>query len=361
MRCLSITLLFLATMLLAQVTCQLSGPSTCPCLKTSETVLRKENIRSYKIQKARVCQIVAIQFKTVRGLTFCSDPRKPWVKRAIEYVDKKKNANKTTARPKNSKSTTTELNTTSHWNRRDELGASSPEFINKGSGFSYCPCLKMSETVLHKDKIESYKIYEAGVCHIDAIEFKTVNGLSFCYDPQNLWVKRAMQFVDEKKAAATETTARPINSASKFKTESMLNTSSHWNRQDELGASSPEFINEGSRFSYCPCIKMSETVLHKENIESYKIYEAGVCHMDAIEFKTVNGLTFCANPQNLWVKRAMQFVDEKKAAATETTGRPINSASKFKTESTLITTSHWNGQDETTTSPELAEFAYMCL
>nr|AXJ20719.1 putative chemokine ligand 32b [Ctenopharyngodon idella] len=133
MRCVSITPL-LATMLLAQVTCQMPGPSTCLCLKTSEVVLRKENIRSYKIQKTSVCQIDAVQFKTVRGLTFCSDPRKLWVKRAIQYVDKKKNANKTTARPKNSTSTfktTTQLNTTSHWNRQDELGASSPKFINE--------------------------------------------------------------------------------------------------------------------------------------------------------------------------------------------------------------------------------------
>lgn len=57
----------------------------------------------------------------------------------------------------------------------------------------------------------------------------------------------------------------------------------------------------------------------------------------------------------------MQFVDEKKAAATEMTARPTNSASKFKTQSTHITTSHWNGQDETTTSSEIAEFAHICL
>nr|AXF84192.1 chemokine ligand 32b [Ctenopharyngodon idella] len=120
MRCVSITpLLFLATMLFAQVTCQMPGPSTCLCLKTSETVLRKENIRSYKIQKAGVCQIDAVQFKTVRGLSFCSDPRKPWVKRAIQYVDEKKKANKTTVRPIISTSTFKTTSTpkrTSHCN-----------------------------------------------------------------------------------------------------------------------------------------------------------------------------------------------------------------------------------------------------
>lgn len=86
--------------------------------------------------------------------------------------------------------------------------------------------------------------YRAKLLLLCNYRFKTVNGLTFCADPQNLWVKRAMQFVDEKKAAATETTARPINSASTFKTESTLITTSHWNRQDELGASSPEFINK---------------------------------------------------------------------------------------------------------------------
>ncbi|XDV47696.1 hypothetical protein PO909_017266 [Leuciscus waleckii] len=114
-----------------------------------------------------------------------------------------------------------------------------------------------------------------------------------------------------------------------------------------------------SGFSYCPCLKTSETVLRNENIKSYKIDKAGVCHIDAIVFKTVNRLTFCANPQNLWVKRVMQFVDEK--AATEMTAHPINSISTFKTESMLKTTTHWNGQDEPTTSPELIEFKNICL
>ncbi|XDV47695.1 hypothetical protein PO909_017265, partial [Leuciscus waleckii] len=99
MRCVSITpLLFLATVLLAQVTLQQSGRSTCPCLKTSKNVLRRENIRSYMIQKAGVCHIDAIVFKTDKG-TFCSEPQKPWVKKAMQFVDKKAAAIKTTSRP----------------------------------------------------------------------------------------------------------------------------------------------------------------------------------------------------------------------------------------------------------------------
>jgi len=41
-----------------------------------------------------------------------------------------------------------------------------------------------------------------------------------------------------------------------------------------------------------------------------------------------------------WVKKAMEFVDEKKAI--KTASHPIFSASTFETESTLNTTSHWN-------------------
>ncbi|XP_056104771.1 chemokine (C-X-C motif) ligand 32b, duplicate 1 [Rhinichthys klamathensis goyatoka] len=119
MKCVSITpLLFLATVLLAQVTCQQSGRSTCPCLKTSKCVLRKEYIRSYTVQKAGVCHIDAIVFKTASGFT-CSKPHLPWVERAMKFVDKKAAAIKTTARPIFSTSTfqtTSMLNTTSHWN-----------------------------------------------------------------------------------------------------------------------------------------------------------------------------------------------------------------------------------------------------
>uniref|UniRef100_A0A8C1H654 Chemokine interleukin-8-like domain-containing protein n=1 Tax=Cyprinus carpio carpio TaxID=630221 RepID=A0A8C1H654_CYPCA len=109
--------------------------------------------------------------------------------------------------------------------------------VTASTGHSFCPCLKTSETVLSKEDIKHYKILKADICHIDAIEFKTVNGLTFCSNPRKLWVKRAMQFVDKK---ANETTAHPINATSTFKTESVQNTTSHWNGQDELRSRSHE-------------------------------------------------------------------------------------------------------------------------
>ncbi|XP_050953930.1 chemokine (C-X-C motif) ligand 32b, duplicate 1 [Labeo rohita] len=204
MSCVSITiLLWLATMLRTQVICQFSGGSYCPCLKTSNRVLHKENIESYMTQKA-VCHIDAVLFKTVSGLTFCSNPQKPWVKKAMEFVDQKLMSSEMTAHPINSTSTfkiTSKLNTASDWNEQDEQRTTSPElleFPNKSTGHSFCPCLKMSEAVLRKEDIKSYKIHKADVCQIDTIEFKTFSGLTICSNPQKLWVKIAMEFVNKK-------------------------------------------------------------------------------------------------------------------------------------------------------------------
>ncbi|XP_026057558.1 monocyte chemotactic protein 1B-like [Carassius auratus] len=113
MRCVSVTLLLcLATMLLAQVNCQISGRANCLCLKTSNRVPRKENIESYMIQNAGVCHIDAILFKTVRGRFICADPKIPLATEAKKYVDKKK---ATRALPVNSASTFKTLSTTSQW------------------------------------------------------------------------------------------------------------------------------------------------------------------------------------------------------------------------------------------------------
>ncbi|XP_043081785.1 C-C motif chemokine 20-like [Puntigrus tetrazona] len=112
MRCASVSLLLcLALMLLAQFSCPISGLRNCPCLKTSKHVLRKEDIDSYIIQEAGVCHITAVLFKTVKGRFICSDPQKPWVKRAIE----KETAAEMTTRPVISASAST-LKNTSHWN-----------------------------------------------------------------------------------------------------------------------------------------------------------------------------------------------------------------------------------------------------
>uniref|UniRef100_A0A8C1CC16 Chemokine interleukin-8-like domain-containing protein n=1 Tax=Cyprinus carpio carpio TaxID=630221 RepID=A0A8C1CC16_CYPCA len=112
MSCVSITLLLcLATMLLTQNECLLSGVSNCPCLKTSNWVPRKEQIESYMIQKAPICHIDAVLFKTVSGRFICADPIKARRKKPREFVDKKKKAVKMTAHPINAAPTFTTAST----------------------------------------------------------------------------------------------------------------------------------------------------------------------------------------------------------------------------------------------------------
>ncbi|NP_001108533.1 chemokine (C-X-C motif) ligand 32b, duplicate 1 precursor [Danio rerio] len=121
MRSALLTLLCLAVMLLVQESYQVSSSSYCPCLKLSDGVLRKANIKSYIRQRAGVCHIDAIVFTTVRGITFCADPKLTWVIDAMKFLDKKKAASepKTTTQPISSTfnatsmpNTTVNLNTT---------------------------------------------------------------------------------------------------------------------------------------------------------------------------------------------------------------------------------------------------------
>ncbi|XP_026093262.1 C-C motif chemokine 2-like [Carassius auratus] len=112
MRCVSVTLLLcLATMLLDQVTCQMSGVPFCPCLQTTDRVYRKEDMEGYINQEAGICPIDAVLFKAINGRFICGNQQKLWVKRAVKFLDKKKSAVKTTVRPLNSAPTSTSNNT----------------------------------------------------------------------------------------------------------------------------------------------------------------------------------------------------------------------------------------------------------
>ncbi|KAK2870219.1 hypothetical protein QQF64_021821 [Cirrhinus molitorella] len=87
----------------------------------------------------------------------------------------------------------------------------------------------------------------------------------------------------------------------------------------------------------CLCLKTSKRIPLKQNIESYMIQTAGVCHIDAILFKTFRGRFICADPNDPLAKEAREYFDNKKKAP-ETTVRPIKSAST----STLNNTSNRN-------------------
>nr|XP_015216590.1 PREDICTED: monocyte chemotactic protein 1B-like [Lepisosteus oculatus] len=86
----AILVLLFNVLLVCTLTSAGSGPTASCCLKASNTVLQREKIASYHIQKdSGVCLFEAVVFTTIRGVRVCSDPRKPWVKKAMKYVDGK--------------------------------------------------------------------------------------------------------------------------------------------------------------------------------------------------------------------------------------------------------------------------------
>ncbi|XP_073797380.1 uncharacterized protein isoform X2 [Danio rerio] len=257
-----------------------------------------------------------------RFKTFCVDPKKTWPIDVIQYLDKKKAAPsiKTTAQPiESTLNTASTLSTTENEFNSDRNGLDEPqternEYITT-TGRSFCPCLKTAEVVMNKEDIRSYKIHNADVCHVDTVEFKTVKGKTFCADPKKTWVKDAMESLDKKKAApGIKTTAQPIGST--LNTASTLSTTedSAENESDELQTELNEYSTTTGR-SFCPCLKTAEVVMNKEDIKSYKIHNADVCHVDTVEFKTVKGKTFCADPKKVLGERSYGVSAHKEGSA----------------------------------------------
>ncbi|KAG5268713.1 hypothetical protein AALO_G00215610 [Alosa alosa] len=87
--CLRMICLCLATGLLF-ATLGRAGISTACCQGTTQTVLRQSNIVGYHRQAVGICPVEAVVFTTVKGIRVCSSPKKPWVKKALKYIDSKK-------------------------------------------------------------------------------------------------------------------------------------------------------------------------------------------------------------------------------------------------------------------------------
>ncbi|KAL7835314.1 hypothetical protein SRHO_G00276610 [Serrasalmus rhombeus] len=175
-------LLCLTVMLLAAAVCQAIGPGSCECLKTSSTVLQISKIKSYYVQKSGLCPIDAVVFTTVKGVKICSDPQKPWVKRAMKIVD----GRRTTVSSKAIPATTAFIPT------RNTTAASWPP---------QC-CLKLSNRRMPARRFAYYTVYSAGLCPINAVAFWTHKDRKLCYDPDLDWVKNVMKTIGPRSSSA---------------------------------------------------------------------------------------------------------------------------------------------------------------
>ncbi|POI29500.1 hypothetical protein CIB84_006751 [Bambusicola thoracicus] len=66
------------------------APSEC-CYKLSKHALRLDVLKSF-YETSRDCLLEAIVFVTKGGTKVCAKPNAPWVKRAVKYLQKKKDS-----------------------------------------------------------------------------------------------------------------------------------------------------------------------------------------------------------------------------------------------------------------------------
>ncbi|XP_047664843.1 C-C motif chemokine 2-like isoform X7 [Tachysurus fulvidraco] len=69
----------------------------CPCIKISSKIVPLLKTKSYYLQKSALCDITAAVLKTEKGRTVCADPNKPWVIKAMKFVEDKRRTVSTTA------------------------------------------------------------------------------------------------------------------------------------------------------------------------------------------------------------------------------------------------------------------------
>ncbi|KAI4904012.1 hypothetical protein NFI96_021460 [Prochilodus magdalenae] len=231
------TLLAVTVMLLAATFCRAAGEpgGSCVCLRTSGTVLRITNIRSYYVQRAGLCIIDAVVFTTVKGLKICSDPRKPWVDRAMKAVDARKKPVSSTVVPSTCAAEFTTVkgrklcsDPKKPWveramkavgTRREPVSSTVapavPAVILTRNGAGD---LGIADTPVPAATLAEGRKEEQGwwwdvlsfllVCCPSwslVPRFTTVKGLKICSDPRKPWVERAMKAVDARKKPVSST------------------------------------------------------------------------------------------------------------------------------------------------------------
>nr|XP_023674191.1 eotaxin-like [Paramormyrops kingsleyae] len=65
-------------------------------------------------------------------------------------------------------------------------------------------CLKTQDAKAPLGRLVSYHMQNA-VCAVEAVQIKTVLGITICSDPSSPWAQRAMRYLDGKKLTKTAT------------------------------------------------------------------------------------------------------------------------------------------------------------
>ncbi|KPP72967.1 C-C motif chemokine 3 precursor-like [Scleropages formosus] len=79
------------------------------------------------------------------------------------------------------------------------------------------------------------------------------------------------------------------------------------------------------------CLSVSDTVVPRRRVSDYRVQNAALCPVRTVVFLTTSGKTVCSDPEKKWVKRAIRWVNNKRAkmgGSLQTTGRPKTNREK---------------------------------
>nr|XP_057924388.1 eotaxin-like [Doryrhamphus excisus] len=61
-------------------------------------------------------------------------------------------------------------------------------------------CRRIKHTQIHRDLLTKYYVQEPPSCSLRAVVFTTVQGKKICADPDKLWTRTSMAYLDEKRS-----------------------------------------------------------------------------------------------------------------------------------------------------------------
>ncbi|KAJ8384309.1 hypothetical protein AAFF_G00206660 [Aldrovandia affinis] len=116
-------------------------------------------------------------------------------------------------------------------------------------------------------------------------------------------------------------------------------------------ALAPSLVQANGRVASC-CLKTSNTKIRMVQLAKYYIQNrTAMCHVAAVVFTTVRGVTICSNPSDTWTKKGMKFLDGRRRTRPMATPdvNPTRSGTAEVTSLMLNTTD--NSTDSAVTLP----------